>query len=178
MLRVLVKNNLIAITVYICLWPLGIFPFVFQYEDDPVAGMEATVVMWICLTVALSLYFGAGRRFLSNTNNALTNIFSVTALAVIIILSMCLVFFGYDKNLAVYTALPLPFMVFLVYAILPLTLIAFVIFHPGYDSVELVLWLAMAILPSLAMWTGIITKRSNQNSLLDSNKYEENPKGQ
>jgi len=165
MLRVLAKNNLIAIVIHICLWPLIMFPAIFLDSDKPEC-VNAKIATGICLTLALVLYFGAGRRFLSNTNNVLTNAFSVTALAVILMLSIYLIYFEY------YNILILP--------VLPLTLMIATFYRPEYpinDSVEFVLWLAMAILPSLAMWTGIITKRSNQNSQPSPNKYGENPKG-
>jgi hypothetical protein len=83
MLRVIVKNNLIAIAIHIgiCLFSLLFFSvtgIVFFMFPAPI----------VLTLLVFYLYFMAGKLFLNNTNNTLINIFSIMALPIILIVTI------------------------------------------------------------------------------------------
>ena len=74
----IILNNLIAVTIHICMCILLLYPIFVLY------GMGS----WLFyIPIAFYLYFWAGKKFLSNTHNALTNVFSVIALVIMLIIS-------------------------------------------------------------------------------------------
>jgi hypothetical protein len=140
----LLKNNLIAVAIHvgICLVSLlffstiGILIFMFL-------SMLATVIFTI---LAFYLYLRVGKRFLSDTNNVLTNTLSVTALATILVVA---------------TSISGPEGIIVNYSFAPLGGTLY-IFDPVVKKEVSIL--VMAILPSLAMWIGVTTKRLDDDN--------------
>ncbi|MDR2971490.1 MAG: hypothetical protein LBU83_06125 [Bacteroidales bacterium] len=80
-LRVIAKNNLIAIVIHI---GICLFSFLFFITASIAFFMFLPIVLPIFALLVFYLYFRAGKRLLSNTNNALMNVFSVMALSIIL----------------------------------------------------------------------------------------------
>ena len=99
----LITNNLIVIVVHICMCfvfflPLSyIWGFGVWFDDRSPELMDVIInllVIGICITTILFLYFWAGKKFLSNTQHTPTNIFSVIVLSIII---FTITFIAYDS---------------------------------------------------------------------------------
>jgi len=136
----IILNNLIAITIHVCIYILFIIPIFLLFL------MSGSSVLWIAIGVytltALFLYFLAGKLFLSNTHNTLTNIFSVLVL-VIILIATTYILEGW-VNVPFY---PL------------FELISFIFQIPYGASEDIYIYLSLAPLPSLTMLAGLIAKQ-------------------
>jgi len=153
----IVKNNLIALSVHvgICLvliLPIGII-FFYGVWHDSIWGwwpLRDIVSQWLYVGVttmaALILYFWAGRKYLVNTHKPTTNVLSVAVLPGVIML-------------AGFVALSNPGRIGM------LGLLATPI-YPVSETLSYFLpigrihgYMIMSVLPPLAMWLGLATKR-------------------
>jgi len=111
---IVVKNNLIAIAVHICICLIFFIPLLFlSFEDG-----NNTVGWLICTLIILFLYFWAGRKLLSETHSVLINVFSVIGpviLSLTPIIFLLLYGLTYGLTEGIYTDL----VIYLVLASLP-----------------------------------------------------------
>ena len=144
----LLKNNLIAIVAYVSMciiliplnfvWHLGIWWGKMEMRSI----ISGTVTVSIHTIVSLCLCLWVGRKFLINTYNMLTNIFSVGAIAIIPVV----VILAFYKN---------PLAGVLVNPIYPIS--ETISYFLNIDLKHS--YLLVSLLPSLTMWLGMITKR-------------------
>jgi len=80
---VLVKNNLIAIAIHVCICFFFIYPILFLGSIGNF-GLFMWIVMGVFIMTAFYLYFWTGKKLLSNTHDALTNVYSVIGLVIIL----------------------------------------------------------------------------------------------
>ena len=137
----LLRNNLIAIVVHVLICFICLIPLVSMWVNvsSNVRGYLATGIYTL---VVFPLYFFAGRLFLYNTNNILTNTFSVIMLFIIIMLTT---FIAYDSIYERVLKAPVYLLGELISQF----------FHVKQKYV----FIGMAILPSLAMWLGMTNKK-------------------
>ena len=141
----LIKNNLIAITIHICLSIIMFFPFLYVYNG---AVTDNIILGWLKLVIytaiPLFVYIWAGKKFLTDTHNPLINFFSVMAIAIIIVIAT------YLWEIIV----NLPF--FFVGAFIS----SIVLDIPGGSAEEKYIFYIISLFPSLSMWIGLRFKRS------------------
>jgi len=152
MFKTLLANNLFAILVHICMCvilflPIGYIWGLGVWDNSRNMALKDFVynclAIGICTIVTLSLYFLAGRKFLSNVNNVPTHFLSVLAIGIIIAVAALTVYKSGS------------FWVLLVTPIYPISETISYFFR-----IELkYAYLLMSLLPSLTMWAGMITKR-------------------
>lgn len=154
----IIKNNLVVIAIHIVtclalLYPVG-FTFLgqVQYNVRPdffsSRGFEIRLLLIGVITiVVLALYFLIGRKLLIDTNNQQANIFSVLPLAILIAATIFIAYNNLLDRLAVLGILVIP--------IIPISETAshFLRIESKY------MYMIMSILPSLALWMGMTTKR-------------------
>jgi hypothetical protein len=161
--RVIVKNNLIAIAIHALISFILVFSlFLIKISTLEILGFSTLIVFF--------LYFWAGRRFLSNTNNVLTNMLSVTAPAIILIILIvlyCIDIWYLIDTMGFFNPFGLSIWLSIYLMRIPI---------PN-DWITVPVW---AISPSLAMWIGVTTKRPSAkqaNNVSPDNKelsHEEN----
>ncbi|MCL2549940.1 MAG: hypothetical protein FWE78_03270, partial [Methanimicrococcus sp.] len=149
---------------HICMCIFFIIPTFILYE---IGSWSYEIFIWVAMgaytLIALLLYFLAGKLFLRNTHNTLTNVFSTIAL--VIILVNC-AYSWYDPPPA-----NLPF-----YSLLGV--ISLILQLPnGAVAEEIAIYLVLTPLPSLLMLAGLMVKQrreklnkteSQDNELLES----------
>jgi len=142
----LLKNNLIAIFIHICICFILLLPFIVIYNGT--TGKFVFLTSGVFTIIAFFLYYWSGMKFLSNTHSILANIFSVILLFVIVLVALLV---AYDTQWE--RIIRLPF-----------TLFGWIVSHfIGIESnshKEKYVFMVMLIFPSLAMWLGLITKRT------------------
>jgi len=140
MIGKIILNNIISIGIHalLCL-------AMYLLLISPISvGHVGSIVLSIVYTIAfLFMYYLSGRLFLHNTHNIWMNLASVAALALGVVVGMLLA-----RNRGGLVVINFPFY--------PLMLLSpkVVRFFPT------VALCTISLLPSLAMWIGIITKRS------------------
>jgi len=148
----LITNNIVAIAVHVCMCIAFIFPLLFLYGAG---SWGDDILVWftvgIYTIVALFLYFFAGKSLLGNTQNILINVFSVIGLPVILLAPM---FVASDIRWESLLTMP-------VYPIGGA--ISFF-----FQIEEKYCYLAISFLPSLAMLAGLMTKRQEDDSILNT----------
>jgi len=141
--RALITNNLISIAVHICMCIAFIFPLLFLYR---VGSWGGDIFIWVAVglytTIALFLYFLAGKSLLHNMQNVPENAFSVIGLSVILAVS-------------VYAAYGISWESLLRMPVYP---IGGAIFYISQIE-EKHCYLALSLLPSLMMLAGLMAKR-------------------
>ena len=146
-----IKNNLIAFAIHICICFVLMLPVGFVME----IGFSSIILVWIsvgaCIFVAISLYLWAGRKYLSNTNGVMTNIASVLAIAIIIFVVTYAAFdSGWERLLRI------PFY--------PLGGLLLYILDKPYNTFGGEEWknvfLLMSIFPSITLWIGMVSDRA------------------
>ena len=156
--NLIVKNNLIAIAIHICICLVFFIPvgYIWWWGDvwfDLVWdwGLMSVIFNWLAIgiftIVSLFLYLGLGRKFLCRTNNMKTNIFSVIVLVIILAVAVLI---AYDSNIW-QPLLKLPF-------------------YPLGETISYFLqikkqfvFLILSFLPSLMMLAGMMTKRKENH---------------
>jgi hypothetical protein len=142
MVRVVVKNNLIAIAIQICVWPFSFYSLLLLESKG--WGDFTWLPIMIMAILAFFLYFWTGKRFLTKTKSVLTDVFSVTVLATILIAPVCI--WGAKETGGWITNIP--------FALLGMFIFDSFYKKENFGVVEAAM-VVMAILPSLAMWIGI-----------------------
>lgn len=155
MLKSIIKNNLIAVAIHICMCIILILPIGFIWFYGVWGNnmeLNRVIINWLligaCTTVILFLYFWTGRKFLTNTGQSLTNVLSVIAVLILIIIGVFISLYLDASN-------RWHIMWMLMTPISPLgeTLSHFARIELKYAD------MLMSILLPLAMWIGMITKR-------------------
>ena len=150
-MSVLITNNLITIAIHVCMCIIFLYP-VGIVIDVGFNNMKFTwLALSICIIAVLFLYFWAGWKFLSSTNNAFLDVCSVILIANIV---LAVTFIAYNSILE--RILRIPFY--------PIGSIIAYILKMSYETAKGEEWksiyLSMSILPSLTMLIAIIIKRS------------------
>lgn len=157
MVEKVIINNLIALVIHaaisIVLWLPTAFIWqwgVWNHRIKSYSLIENWVLIGIFTMITFSIYFWLGRKYLSNTNRTLTNVFSVAVVPVVISL---VAFIGW---LSPYN--PSFGMFMLGILISPIHPISETIsFYFGMERIGG--HMIMSFLPSIAMLRGMTTKR-------------------
>lgn len=147
-------NNLVTFIIHISITFILLLPLYYIWSDfvwlDGIWERRDIAIQSIAIgiytIIALTLFFLAGRRFLTNTHSTLANFLSVIILPGIIILSDFLAFSKNETSPLGILAIP----------ILPIseTISFFLRIEPAHG------YMVMSLLPPLTMWLGLVTKRS------------------
>ena len=161
MLKMLITNNLIAVAIHVCIClvliiPLGLLIGPGHLWSESTLELlplwhiaKRLIAIGIYTAVAIILYFWAGRKFLTNTDNMLTSILSVIALTIVIILATFAAEGSFGNRLRYHLLAMLT---------IPIGPIGATVAH--FLRIDnLYSYLIMSIMPSLAMWVGMVTKR-------------------
>jgi len=152
---IIFTNNLIAIAIYICvcivLLPLNVaWEGAIWHDLIWEWGSRGIVFNWTAILVhtivSLFLCFWAGKKFLRNTNNIGLNAISAVFL-VIIIATIIFIFFDEPSPSRLEGLLVVP--------IYPISETISYFFHIKLKYC----YLAISLLPSIAMWLGIVSKK-------------------
>ena len=142
-MNIFLKNNITAIAIHICVGLVLLYPYILiDNRSNGRLGAFTCIAIGICTILAFFLYFLAGRQFLSHTSNLIANAFSVAVVAIILIIVVCI------------RGNTLSFM-----ANLPLYPLGGLVSHYLRLKEECV-FAVTAMLPSMFMWIGMISKRS------------------
>jgi len=152
----LIKNNLIAIAVHICLgfalYPLLIL-ICFGMGGHSLGG---DIFVWLAMglytIIAFCLYFLAGMSFLHNAKNTLMDVFSVVVLAIVLFAAVLLSFM-YNWDSLLVGSLVAPFYI--------LGMIISYIFQIPFDDAAGAknIFVVLSLLPSLSIWAGLSAKK-------------------
>ena len=148
----LITNNIIALVIHICICfilfypPVLIIPILLR--DD--------ILLWFAMglytIIAFGLYFFAGRLFLRNTKNMLTDLFSVIVLTIVF---LAIVLYWYWLSSLIMFLMPFFMLAMLISHILPIQF-----------EIDEILILFLLPLPSLTMWVGLRAKKYVDTLLL------------
>jgi len=148
-MSVLLKNNLIAIVIHICmcfvfLYPSGFISWMSVWGSGALETKDIVIMSLIVIgyTIIIFLvYFHLGKRFLISTNNIYSNALSVAVLLIIILM---ITFSAYDEIAEQLIRIP---------------------FYPLGETIAFALktgekntLLVISILPSFTMWVGLNKK--------------------
>ena len=151
---ILFKNNLIIIIAYLCmcliLMPINFLIIYYRFGLSSDATESKRIVLTafsvaICIIISLLLCFLIGRIFFLNTQNLLTNVFSVLPLFIIIIIIILFLNEKPENYGNILTA--------------PICMIGETILFFFNIKRKYAYWI-VSIIPSVIIWFGMITKRS------------------
>ncbi|MCL2800703.1 MAG: hypothetical protein FWD28_02975 [Treponema sp.] len=153
MMSIIIKNNIIAIFVHVCVCIVFLYPVNFMWWGS-VWGNEKldirviiinSIFILVYTIIIFSLYFFAGKIFLRGTNNIFKNIASVIVLFIILLV---ITLTKYDEVIERLLRIP--------YYPLGGTISSFLHIKEKYG------YLIMSIFPSFIMWMGIKKKLKNK----------------
>ena len=149
-MSVIIKNNLIAIAIHLGMCLFFLFPILLL---DAIGSWA----LFLLAPIVFYLYFWAGKKYLNNTHNTFTNIFSVMLLAIVLAVT--------TYALEGLTALPF-YSLFL--------MISF-IFQMPYDAAE-GLYVCLLLVPflSLTMLVGLLVKQRRDKLYKNEPQNDEN----
>ena len=140
----LITNNLIAIAIHICLCFVLFYPLLFIHTR--LDGIFLWLAMGLYTIASFGSYFLVGGFFLRSTKNARTDIFSVIALSVVLLITVFLVY-GFHWFGLIFGSM-----------VLYILVIIASLFQISFEGAVCIL-MALSPLPSLAMWTGMRAKK-------------------
>jgi len=161
LIKNIIKNNLIALTIHIGICVVFFFPgvflgLVFWGESWTLFNMFLCCLVGIYTLFVLVLYLWAGKKFLSNTHNTLTNVLSVIALVIIFVIDSVYIWNDshiWNDLLSWYCFMAnAPF-----YPLL--TTVSFILQIPYGAAEGIYIYLILAPLPSLLMLAGLTVKQ-------------------
>ncbi|MCL1790041.1 MAG: hypothetical protein FWG40_01570 [Peptococcaceae bacterium] len=138
-MAILLKNNLIAIAIHLCLCVVLLYPLTFLLRTEGVVAVLSVTAYTIFVVL---VYFISGKTILSNAGNSLIDILSVIVLAMLIIV---ITFTLYDSALEYIIRVPF----------YPIGVTISYFLH----TKEMYVYLVMSLLPSLIMWIGLSSRR-------------------
>ena len=153
---IFIKNIINTVIIYLCLCivllPLNLLWEGYIWHDSQWERwmLKDIIIQWFSIgihtTISLFLFLFLGRKFLIKTNNTFLNIISVLTISAIVAIIIIIIYKEANSN---------RWGGLFVVPIYPISETISYFFKIG----EKYGYLSMSVLPSLAMWIGMITKR-------------------